>query len=110
MSIGRNGRDDQNKAQGRKDSETIETQYICPHLWFFPNDEICKGMFDLLHIRPYNLFLRSAYHSVPRKEKTLVSVGGGECRDLLKNRCSGIDYRRKKRMTTYYGLDGGLSS
>jgi len=83
---------------------------FAPHLWFFPNDEICKGMFDLLHIRPYNLFLRSAYHSVPRKEKTLVSVGGGECRDLLKNRCSGIDYRRKKRMTTYYGLDGGLSS
>jgi len=44
-----------------KISEAIETQYICPHLLFFPNDEICKGMFDLLHIRPYDLFLRSAY-------------------------------------------------
>jgi hypothetical protein len=41
-----------------EDAETIETQYICPHLWFLPNDEICKGMFDLLHIRLYKLFLR----------------------------------------------------
>jgi len=104
MSIGRMRRDDK-EAHGWRS----RNDWNLPHLWFFPNDEICKGMFDLLHIRLYRLFFRKACRSVSRKKRTWTLVDGGECKDILKNRGSGMDYQRKKKRATDHGLDGGLS-
>jgi hypothetical protein len=44
-----------------------------PHFLFLfvPNDEICKGMFDLLNTSPLDLFFYAAYRSAPRKKEEI---------------------------------------
>jgi hypothetical protein len=79
------------KAQGWRFGDIWDPVHHRPtNFSFVPDDEIFKGMFDLLITRPFStLFLRVRLWAGTEVKRRIKGTGSVECGDMLKNRTKG---------------------